>query len=694
MSAGRSAAGKEDSSVFANKRYARWLVIALSFCWLAFVYASFYLVQQQRPINGAHVRAVGSVIVDLIVAGAVSFVCAGFGERICGWMGLQLRGPGETLVWGGGLGLGAFALVVLGMGLLGWVTRWAVALALLAMALLALPGLAAVGRAIGKVGAIKRPGRGLQVYAIGMLLLTLLLALAPPLGWDGLFYHLTMPRLYIEQGRIAPVTDMPHQYFPGLMEMLYLAAMALKGDGAAKLLHLAYLLLLGGAIYLIAERHLRAGEGWPAVAVYAAMPMVFILGGWAYNDLALAFYQVAALYAFFNWFRDRSGRWLVLAAVSCGLGMGLKYTSFVCPVAVTLFACWRLARERASWRTWVGVLLCLVAVASLVAAPWYVRNLAFTGNPVYPFAYGFFGGRGWDEWRAAWYARAGSGLGWDLSELLRLPWVLTLGLRDMNFYDGRSGPLFLLALPFLVAWAVRLVGRSAYRPWAMGYLGVFALAQYAVWMVGVIHSRSLFQSRLLLPAFAALCPVLAHVYEDLRGLDTRALSLRRLVGLSVALVLGANFCYQAIYVLRVRPLPVLVGEESREAFLKRNLGAHYAAMAVVNERVPPDGRVLFLWEPRSYYCQRAVQPDPILERWAWLRHRYGDDLEAMARFLEEEGYTHVLLYRGGLELVLKAQLDPLDGADIDALDAFQRTYMQEEASLGGAYELYRLDVPG
>ena len=707
------------------KKIGHWLTIALSFAWIAFVYASFYLVQQQRPFDHANIVAVGSAFLDVCAAGGMLIVGTVLGDRICRWLGIRFEHAGETLVWGTGVGLGAIAFGVLGIGVFGWLTRWSVLFLLAVCALVSLPSFATVGRAVSSLRAVARPGWGLAVYLCGMLLLTLLVTLTPPTDWDGLFYHLTMPRLYIEHGRIVPTTDMPHQYFPGLVEMLYLAAMSLTGDVAAKLLHFFYLFLLGGGIYLLAQRHLRpggrvlrSGYGWPALTAYAAVPMVFVLGSWAYNDLALSFYQIAALYALFNWFHtgersdlapgdaveavEMEGRrvgaaqgtgWLILAAVSCGLTMGVKYTSFLCPVSIALFISWHLVRARVRWGAWLRTVALLCGIVALVAAPWYLRNLAFTGNPVYPFAYGLFGGTGWDAWRAAWYARAGSGLGWDLGDLIALPWTLTLGIRDMNFYDGRSGPLFLLALPFLVAWNVRLYGRPGARPRAMGYLQVFALVQVLSWTIGVVSSRSLFQSRLLLPAFVTLCAPLAYCYDELRTLDTRVFSLRRLIGMSVVLVLAANLCYQAIHTLRIRPLPVLVGEESREAFLTRTLGAHYAAMELVNERLSDGESALFLWEPRSYYCRRPAQPDPILERWAWLRHRYGDNADAIARLLQSEGYTHVLLHRAGMELIRETNLDPLTDADLAALDAFAAAYWVEEAAVGDAYQLYRLVAP-
>jgi hypothetical protein len=36
-------------------------------------------------------------------------------------------------------------------------------------------------------------------------------------------------------------------------------------------------------------------------------------------------------------------------------------------------------------------------VVLVAAAPWYVRNTVETGNPLYPFGYGVFGGRHWSN---------------------------------------------------------------------------------------------------------------------------------------------------------------------------------------------------------------------------------------------------------------------------------------------------------
>ena len=95
--------------------------------------------------------------------------------------------------------------------------------------------------------------------------------------------------------------------------------------------------------------------------------MVWVLGGWAYNDLTLVFYQMAALYAFLTWAQKDERSWLVVSAIFCGLAAGCKYTALVCPLAIGLLVCWRLLRQRANWRRWLGTLALFGVVMFLVA---------------------------------------------------------------------------------------------------------------------------------------------------------------------------------------------------------------------------------------------------------------------------------------------------------------------------------------
>ncbi len=685
-----------EASYMRGRRFYRDLGIALFIAWLFGVYVAFYLIQ--KPFLPDTARAMARAGLDGMAALWVFGLGAALGRRILVWLGLADLHVSDVAWLAPGLGLGALGLGALGLGLVGgWRRPLIYGLGLLVSGLLARDGLALARQVVGW-----RPrlvvGRWGRWYLVLTLVLTVLMALTPPISWDGLFYHLTGPALYIARGRIAPLdVNIPHLAFPSLMEMLFGLAMLMRGDGAAKLLHLAYGLLLAALVYRLSRRWQggRAAE-W-SLLLLAAIPMVAVLAGWAYNDLALAFYQLAALYALLAWQETGHRGWLRVGGVLGGLALGLKYTAFPLPlVGLVYLLCQRHRSRRGA--------LTFVLFTGLVASPWYLRNWAFTGNPVYPF---LFDGRGWDAFRAAWYAHSGTGIGWDLPAILALPVTMTLGLRDVNYYDGRMGPLFLALAPALIAltldrlrraWRRRepapplLTGRVSEGPplcrHTLTLLGAFAAAHALVWTLGVIQSRALFQSRLFLPGFVALVPLLSETVVRLSAWDRPTFSLSAFVRLLVGATLALNLVGQALDVLRYNPFGYLVGYESHPAYLERVLGDHYRAMERLGELVAEDGRVLFLWEPRSYYSPRPVEPDAILDNWSHLVYLYGDE-DGVAAYLRAEGFTHVLLHQWGLDFVIEYGESPLPPEDVERLHGFIARYLTLVETVG-RYRLYSL----
>jgi len=659
--------------------------IAFFIAWVFAVYAAFYWVQ--KPFTPEVAWALVRVGLDIAVAAGIIILGAALGRRILVWLGLADLSPADLIWLAPALGLGGLGLGGLGLGLVGgWRRSLVYGLALLATILLARDGLALARQLWGWRPSLA-VGRWGRRYLALTLALTAPLALAPPTSWDGLFYHLTGPALYAVQGGITLLdVNIPHLAFPSLMEMLFGLGLLLRGDVAAKLLHLAYGLLLAALVYRLSRRWQgREAAGW-SLLLLAAMPMVAVLAAWAYNDLALVFYQLAALYGLLAWQETRRRGWLAASGLLSGLALGLKYTAFPLPLVGLIYLLWQSRSGKN--------LVSYVLLTGLTAAPWYLRNWAFTGNPVYPF---LFGGQNWDGFRSAWYAHAGTGIGWHPLRILALPATMTLGLEDANYYDGRMGPLFLALAPVLVWLIVQKLRRrklanlqtcrlANLHPCAM--LGGFAAVHGLVWTLGVIQSRALFQARLFLPGFVALVPLLAESLARLPALDSRKFSLSAFVRMLVGVALALNLINQTLDVLRFDPFGYLTGHESREAYLERVLGDHYRAMEQLEESVPEDGRVLFLWEPRSYYSPRSVQPDAILDNWSHLVYLYGD-ADRVAAHLRAEGFTHVLLYRWGLDFVIEHGESPLPPGDVERLEDFTAKHLELVETVG-YYELYRL----
>ncbi|MBK9053379.1 MAG: glycosyltransferase family 39 protein [Chloroflexi bacterium] len=675
----------------------RWTAIALFLLWLFFSLGSYYLVQKpfsllqlmslaEDPFIWRKVdwsaAASGRTLVDLLVGVWLVLVAGGCGRtllRLSRWTAPSLL---AEIVLSIGLGWGAMGLLMLALGALQLYRPVVFTGLAVGLSLVAAPSWWSWLKLLRpRLRQWSRPSPLVLFYLLVVIGVALTTALLPPTSWDGLFYHLKGPKLYLQAGGLIGGIDIPHLSFPSLLEMVFLWAIALRGDTVAQLVHFSFVFLLMGIVTLLAREWLKLTQSRIAVLLLFTMPMFLSLGTWAYNDLALAFYSAAALYLLGLWFTEPdSSKPLVLSGVMAGLAMSLKYTSLITPLILSLFIVWQC---RSNWRAAWRAGLTFALPAGLVVAPWLIKNWLLTGNPVYPFV---FGGKYWDGYRAAAYAEVGTGIGFDPIAILRLPYDLTLGLQDAS-QDGVTGPLFLTFLPLLL-----LVGLSKLRlktPPGLNYLLWFAGGHYLFWLIGVISSGALRQSRLLLPAFIVLCPVMAWLWQEIRQLDHPQFSLRRFLNIALGLVLFLGLVNQLLRWLPEAPWAYLFGQETRSANLERRLGSHFIAMERLNADLPPESVVLFLWEPRSYYCDLDCRPDSILDRWGHLEYLYGD-AAGIAAAWQQQGVTHVLLWRTALDFIESQQADEgLYAINRPLLTELTSNYLQPVTEFGG-YELYLL----
>jgi hypothetical protein len=677
--------------------------------WIAFVLAAFFAVQKPiTPDDGPAmadglagfvcaptITGAASSVLDLLAAAAI-----GFAALLAGARAMPLKYPGaasplrlRTEYWllSAGLGFGLIGITMLILALAGVLSLVLTAMIALLL-LMSAPGLvrqhfSADLRQMASV----RLSRPVLIFLLLSLTLALLSALTPPTAWDALVYHLTVPQRALLAGRLLPSGDIvPQENFPLLMSSLYLLAMLVRGDVAAQCLHFIYGLMTFGLIALTAHQFYSRGAVPIALTIALSMPMLLLLASWPYNDVALAFYTLAALFAYMRWLEERSHGYLVLAGLMAGFALGLKYTSFLLPLGILAF----LLHDARQSRLRLSAIFALACAAA--AAPWYLKNWLFTGNPVYPF---LFGGQQWDLLRATWYARPGTGIGLDFIALLTMPIVTTLGYRDTNFVDGRIGPLILLLLPLLFIRrpdrGFPSAGPEAPRRLRLDRFVILFLLFYAAWAAGIVGSQSLWQSRLLLPALVVLIPPLAQAVAQLKEFDlpsasTRgvsAFSLFRITRIIFALVLGLTLLTQAVEFVKLDPLAYVTGAETREQFLLRQTGAHAAAMSAVHE-LPAAARVQFMWEPRSYLAQRTVRADPLLDALPHLVLTTGSVDEGV-RLLKSEGFTHVLVWEAGAKFAidnLRDQFGERDAQDLKQLESDYARVVYENS----AYRLLEL----
>jgi hypothetical protein len=509
-----------------------------------------------------------------------------------------------------------------------------------------------------------------------------LLTLVPPFeAFDALLYHLAQPARILEDGGLRAV-DNPSFWFPNLTENVYLWALAFGSERAAQIIHFAWGTISALLLWHWAVRVWAAEIGRKTLLLLAAIPSLPMLASWAYADMALVYYAVATFYAL-TFFESRTSiPWLRLAGVMAGLAMSVKYTSFTVPLTSGLLILfWR--RKSFSQAFTYATQFSLIAL--VIAAAWYVRNAVMMDNPFYPFV---FGGRYWDSFRAEWYAGAGTGIGWDLMQIVSLPLTILLGFRDQTYFDGRIGPLFLILAPFTL-WILLLQARQdSEQGLSLQAIGMFTALSFAAWTFGVISSIGLWQARLLLPALIPFAIPTALGWHSLTQFDTSRLRTSFLVSVVIIMVIALTIFDNAMFVLGRNPLTVAFGLQSREGYIAR-INPSYAALMQAMEELPIDAHLYSLFEPRSYGLPRPTQPDPINYNFAHDLYLYETPAEIIQRW-KMEGYTHVLVYERGLGFLLENNPDRMTDGVKESLRETMHELKLVSQTPDKVYTIYRI----
>ena len=428
------------------------------------------------------------------------------------------------------------------------------------------------------------------------------------------------------------------------------------GEAAFGGTQFAYLPVLLLAVYGWArQRRFNLSDALTAVALVACVPTLYASASSGYNDAALALYLTIAVAAATRWWSALSRRALAEMGIALGFALGIKLLAvfLIAPLFVLFLLRLRQARQEGDSRI-LGIAglrsaMVVVAVSAALAAPWYVRNYVRTGSPVYPFYINLLGGHapGWDEPRSLidqmLNARYG-GYPKGLLDYLVTPFRLSLTAQPEipRDFDGVLGISFLFGLPLLLiaVAGTRVLSKKQACEGSGGWLGgknIDAEAKVAAVLAAGFFIFWLFSSEQLRYLLPALPPLALAITATASRLDRRFRNLLLAAVVPGLLVVLTWFCEQ-------NPLPVVVGVESRDAYLERRVD-HYSFYEAANRQLPADAR-LWLINTRgdTYYLERSWFSDFRIEDWTLVRWvRASHTIEELRERVRQAGITHVLV---------------------------------------------------
>jgi hypothetical protein len=616
------------------------------------------LLVPERSIDTVGARAIVDAFFALGLAGLILYCGRGLGQYILRRIQIETADPLLALVISLALGLGVLAYGVLALGLAGRLSPPTVVLWLAIAGWVAWRETVSQGREWGDPW---QPFRSLNpalkaglAAAIAIFAMSLVQALAPVWDYDGLMYHLQAPAQFLRSEKLVLLPDLWQANGPLLAEMLYLIGLVAKSDVFSKILHLSLAAILLLSTFAVARRHLGDRGGWLAGGVLLGVTIFPVWGSFAFADMAWALFEFLAVAAFLEWRKAPQRQWIVVSGALAGFSMGSKYTAVaLLPILLLAFLTERSTgtiAERFRNALWFG------GAAALVAAPWYVKNLLWAGNPVYPF---LIGGSDWPAQRVAMlmaYLRS-FGVGHSLVDTLLLPLHLyTQPAAFGTFFREIDIPnlLFLLALGFPF-----LKRKHPLRP-----LGWMALLRFLLWAAGTQ------QTRFLLPLYPILSLMAASVLDAwLARPGPNKKWARIIVPGIVAGLVGVTLAFQVIYLAGTRPFPVVLGRESKDSFLERRVD-DYPTVRYVRSSLKPTDRVYMAWDGQSYYCDDRCLADAEQSQWTQLALEEATSGGITVR-LKQRGATHFLLDLDGMNFLLEH--DPT-GSHAIAADVFFRSF--------------------
>ena len=383
---------------------------------------------------------------------------------------------------------GALMAAVTGLGFARVLAAWSLALVCavgaVAVALLwRRAGLAALRETcVAGLTTLRRPGPLWWVAVFAAWSVARALAW-PDLSWDALTYHLSYPAFWLQEGgfgrfEAAGIWDQ-YESFPRGGEALFFAALAPLGhDGLVGLVNLPLWLGTGAALKGAAQRlgcSGRAGDWCAALVLLSPVLSAYVTP--AYVEVGSAFAFALALGAGARAVTAGDARALIVLGLALGLACAFKATglALVPFAAIAVLACARRAPLAACARAAaIGV-----ALALLVAGPWYASNAWLCANPLYPAPLpGASDGPAAGSLASAWAIADGSvlrqaALGIVFDHLVAPPWKVPYPLGPGWFY--------LLAFPACFALTLAFARRE--RAYAAGALSTLALALLLIYLM-------------------------------------------------------------------------------------------------------------------------------------------------------------------------------------------------------------------
>lgn len=403
------------------------------------------------------------------------------------------------------------------------------------------------------------------------IIVNLIGVLGPEFSFDALWYHLTLPRIYLSNHQISYIPGglLYYSTMPELTEMLYVVALTFSNEILAKFIHFSFGILSSIALYKFSRKFFPPKISLIAVLIFYSNLVV----GWesiiSYIDLTRTFFEIMALWGFINWVEKRERKWLVESAVMTGFAIATKLLAFGSLfIFDALIIYVGLIKKKTSKFVFTNLLV-YWCISLLVVMPWFVFSFIHTKNPVYPLFTNLYR----------------TDFNWSLINPLRFltdVWNLFLYLADP------ISPIYIMFLPLVVLFFKRL------KP-EIKLIAFYSFLAIITWYLTPRTGGG----RFILPYLPAFSIVIGSILNNMEKTNR----LKNISILLIIIISLISIAYRGI--ANNKYLPVILGRQTQKEFLSKHLnfsfGDFYDTDSYFEKNIKQTDKVLLYGFHNLYY---------------------------------------------------------------------------------------------
>ena len=407
-------------------------------------------------------------------------------------------------------------------------------------------------------------------FLVGQIIVNFIGVLGPEISFDALWYHLTLPKIYILFHSIfhIPGNLLFYSDMPKLTEMLYVPSLMFGSEITAKLIHFTFGILCLPVIYKVSRKFIPKAFAILAVLVFYSNLVV----GWesisAYIDLSRTFFEIMSFWGFLNWIEKRRKKWLVISAVLLGFAIASKVIALESLIIFFALFVYLHITERGKLTDLIKSLFTFVTFAVLVPIPWFIFSFINTGNPLYPF----FDKR------------------IDVGTNFQIPNFLNSGRDLINLFiysNDPISPIYLIVFPLLLFGFFK----------AKKEIKIICIYSFLALIAWYITPR-VGGGRFILPYLSVFSVIVSYSIYTLKESRVKILLIAIVVLISLS-----SLGYRAI--ANKRYLPVILGKETKAEYLTKHLnfsfGDFYDTDNYFKNNIKPGDKVLLLGFHNLFY---------------------------------------------------------------------------------------------